>query len=61
MHTIQPGRQRPGWVLFALVDGGAIQDHGAAWKGVTDEPGQVSAKNQERLDLFLVADRSPTV
>ncbi len=52
MYIIQPGHQRPGWVLFALVDGGAIQGHGAAWKGVTDEPGQVSAKNQERFDFF---------
>jgi len=61
MYIIQPGRQRPGWVLFALVDDGAIQGHGVAWKGVTDEPGQVSAKNQERFDLFPIANRLPTV
>jgi len=52
MYIIQPGRQCPGWVLFALVDGGAIQGHGAAWKGVTDEPGRVSTRDQEQTIFF---------
>jgi len=61
MYLIQPGHQRPGWVLFALVDDGATQGHSEAWKGVTDGPGQVPAKNKERLNLFPAADQSPTV
>ncbi len=52
MHTIQPGRQRPGWVFFALVDGGAIQEHGAAWKGVTDGLGRVPTQGQEQMISF---------
>ena len=49
MYIIQPGHQRPGWILFVSVDSGAIQDHGVTRRGVTDEPGQVPAKNQEWL------------
>jgi len=45
---IQPGHQHPGWVFFALVDGGAIQGHCVAWTGITDEPGWVPTRGQEQ-------------
>ncbi len=41
MHTIQPGRQRPGWVLLHQWMAEPIQGHDAAREGVTDGPGRV--------------------
>jgi len=48
MYIIQPEHQRSGRVLFTLVDCGAIQGHGAAWKGVTNEPGWVPTRDQKQ-------------